>query len=170
MEYKGIRDEPPLMLSLSWKEVTGRYFKKSVRITCFDSHSHNMPPLTMYNLQWAVIGDRWMNGYNVCRLNVQASAARQEWRCLPGCRERWLPITVDGRAVYGMYCFARSNTGIGGSNPSQGMDVCVRLFCVCVVLYVGSDLATGWSPSKEPYRLCVGLRNWKSGHGPTRGL
>jgi hypothetical protein len=41
--------------------------------------------------------------------------------------------------------FARSNTGIVGSNLTHGMDVCVRLFCVCVVLYVGSDPATGWS-------------------------
>jgi hypothetical protein len=41
--------------------------------------------------------------------------------------------------------FARSDTRIVGSNPTQGMDVCVRLFCVCVVLCVGSDLATGWS-------------------------
>jgi hypothetical protein len=30
--------------------------------------------------------------------------------------------------------FARSNAGIVGSNPTQGMDVCVRLFCVCVAL------------------------------------
>jgi hypothetical protein len=37
--------------------------------------------------------------------------------------------------------FAHSNTGIVGSNPNQDMDVCVRLFCVCVVLCVGSDLA-----------------------------
>jgi hypothetical protein len=42
--------------------------------------------------------------------------------------------------------FARSNFWIVGSNPTQGMDVCVRLFCVCVVLCVGSGLATGWSP------------------------
>jgi hypothetical protein len=27
--------------------------------------------------------------------------------------------------------FARSNVGIVGSNPTQGMDVCVRLFCLC---------------------------------------
>jgi hypothetical protein len=40
--------------------------------------------------------------------------------------------------------FAPSNTGIVGSNPTQGMDVCVRLFFVCVVLCVGSGLATGW--------------------------
>jgi hypothetical protein len=33
-----------------------------------------------------------------------------------------------------------------GSSPTQGMNVCVRLFCVCVVLGVGSDLATGSSP------------------------
>jgi hypothetical protein len=34
----------------------------------------------------------------------------------------------SGRAV-----FARSNTGIVGSNPARGMDACLRLFCVCVV-------------------------------------
>jgi hypothetical protein len=28
--------------------------------------------------------------------------------------------------------FARLNAGILGSNPIQGMDVCVRLLCVCV--------------------------------------
>jgi hypothetical protein len=32
--------------------------------------------------------------------------------------------------------FARSNTGIVGSNPTQAMDVCVCLFCVCIVLCV----------------------------------
>jgi hypothetical protein len=44
-----------------------------------------------------------------------------------------------------MNCLRRSNTGIVGSNPNQGMGVCVRLFCVCVVLFVVSVLATGWS-------------------------
>jgi hypothetical protein len=41
---------------------------------------------------------------------------------------------------------APSNAGIVGSNPARGMDVCVRIFCACVVLCVGSSLATGWSP------------------------
>jgi hypothetical protein len=36
-----------------------------------------------------------------------------------------------------------SNTGIVGSNPTHGMDVCVRLLYVCVVLCTGSGLATG---------------------------
>jgi hypothetical protein len=36
-----------------------------------------------------------------------------------------------------------SNTWIVGSNPTRGMDVCVHLFCVYVVLCVGSDLTTG---------------------------
>jgi hypothetical protein len=45
--------------------------------------------------------------------------------------------------------FARSNTGIVGSNPTWGMDVRVRLFCVCAVLSAGSGLATGWSPAQE---------------------
>jgi hypothetical protein len=38
--------------------------------------------------------------------------------------------------------FVRSNTGIVGSSPTQGMDVCVRLFCV------DSGLAMGW-PSHQ---------------------
>jgi hypothetical protein len=38
---------------------------------------------------------------------------------------------------------ARSNAGIVGSNPTQSMDVCVYLFCVCVVLCVGRGLVTG---------------------------
>jgi hypothetical protein len=29
----------------------------------------------------------------------------------------------------------RSNNGIVGSNPTRGMDVCLRSFCVCVFLY-----------------------------------
>jgi hypothetical protein len=35
-----------------------------------------------------------------------------------------------------------SKAGIAGSNPTQDMDVCVLLFCVCVVLCVGNGLAT----------------------------
>jgi hypothetical protein len=65
--------------------------------------------------------------------------------------------------------FVRSNTGIVASNPTWNMDACVRLFCVWVVLCVGSGLAMGWSPSKEYYRLCTRSRNWKSGQGPTKG-
>jgi hypothetical protein len=47
----------------------------------------------------------------------------------------------SGRAV-----FDRLNAGTVGSNPTQGMDVCVRLFGVCVVLCVGSGISTGSSP------------------------
>jgi hypothetical protein len=31
--------------------------------------------------------------------------------------------------------FAHSNTGIIRWNPTWGMDVCLQLFCVCIVLY-----------------------------------
>jgi hypothetical protein len=53
-----------------------------------------------------------------------------------------LPITVAARSK-AWTLFAPSNAGIVGSNPSQGVDVCVRLLCVYVVLCVGSGLATG---------------------------
>jgi hypothetical protein len=42
--------------------------------------------------------------------------------------------------------FARWNAGIVGSNLTQRMDAYVNLFCICVVLCVGSGLATGLSP------------------------
>jgi hypothetical protein len=62
-------------------------------------------------------------------------------------------ITVAARSK-AWTVFVRSNTGIVGSNPTQGTDVYVRLFSVCVVPCVGSGLATGWS-SKETYRPCI---------------
>jgi hypothetical protein len=54
--------------------------------------------------------------------------------------------------------FAHPNTGIVGSNPTPDMDVCVRLFCVCVLLCVdGLNTVQGVLPTV--YRL----RNRKSG-------
>jgi hypothetical protein len=52
------------------------------------------------------------------------------------------PITVAAPSK-ALTVFDHSNDAIVGSNPTQGMDVCVRLFCVCVGLRVGSGLATG---------------------------
>jgi hypothetical protein len=57
-------------------------------------------------------------------------------------------LTADhsGRAVYGMNCFRsleRWDRGI--ESHSRHGCVCVRLFCVCVGLCVGSGLATGSS-------------------------
>jgi hypothetical protein len=49
-----------------------------------------------------------------------------------------LPITVAARSK-ARNVFARSNIGVVGSNPAREMDVCLRLFCVCV----GSGLASG---------------------------
>jgi hypothetical protein len=43
------------------------------------------------------------------------------------------PITVAARSKE-FNVFGRSNAGILGSNHTQGMDVSLRLFCVCVVM------------------------------------
>jgi hypothetical protein len=50
--------------------------------------------------------------------------------------------------------FARSDAGIVGSSPTEGMDVSVCVYSVCVVLCVDSSLAMADPPSKESYRLC----------------
>jgi hypothetical protein len=74
------------------------------------------------------------------------------------------PITVTARSK-AWAVFARSNTEIVVSNPTRGMDVCVGLFCVRVFLYVGSSLATGWSPVQGGLSTVFRLRNRKSGQG-----
>jgi hypothetical protein len=65
--------------------------------------------------------------------------------------------------------FARSNDGIVGPNPTQGIDVCVFIlfvfFCVLAAALRRAD-----PPSKESYRLCTGVGNWKSGQGPHRAV
>jgi hypothetical protein len=82
--------------------------------------------------------------------------------------EHTSPITVAARSKT-WTVFARSNTGVMDSNPTKGMDVCVRLFCAYVVLCVGRGLATGWSPVQGVLPTVYGLRNWNSGQGPTKG-
>jgi hypothetical protein len=79
----------------------------------------------------------------------------------------YMPITMAARSK-AWTVFARSNTRIVGSNPAQGMDVCVRLFCVCFVLCVGSCLLTGWSPVQGALPTVYRIKNWKSGQGPTK--
>jgi hypothetical protein len=51
-----------------------------------------------------------------------------------------MPITV-GAPSNAWNVFASSNTGIVGSNPTQGKDVCVYS-----VFVLGSGIATGSSP------------------------
>jgi hypothetical protein len=68
------------------------------------------------------------------------------WRKKDGwSRTRRKPITVSARSKEWIVSVP-SKTGIVDSNPTQGMDVCVRLFCVCAVLCAGNGLETGWSP------------------------
>jgi hypothetical protein len=75
------------------------------------------------------------------------------------------PITVAARSE-AWTVFAQSNTGILWSSPTRGMDICVRLLCVYVVLCVDSSIATGWSPVQGVLQTVYKLRNWKSGQGP----
>jgi hypothetical protein len=63
------------------------------------------------------------------------------------------PITVAARCKS---VFALSHAGIVGSNPAQGMDVYVRLFCVYAVL---CGLRRADPPSKGSYLLCKRSRN-----------
>jgi hypothetical protein len=64
--------------------------------------------------------------------------------------------------------FARSNTGVMGSNSTRGMDVCVYSVFVLSCVKVAA-LRQAHGTSKESYGMCTGLRNWiKSGEDPTK--
>jgi hypothetical protein len=78
------------------------------------------------------------------------------------------PITVTARSKASTV-FARSNTGIVDSNTTRGMDVCVRLFRVCVVLCIGRGLATGLSPVQGVLPTAYRIKKLKSGQGATQG-
>jgi hypothetical protein len=58
---------------------------------------------------------------------------------------------------------ARSNAGIVGSDPTQGMDVSVRLFYVCVVLCLGSGLAMGSSGVQGVLSTVYRIKKLKKG-------
>jgi hypothetical protein len=80
----------------------------------------------------------WDKLYNI----IHGQVRNFDYLC---CSIRYWPITVTVRSKV-RTVFACSNTGIVGSNPTNGMAVCVHLFCVCAVLCAGRGLAPGWSP------------------------
>jgi hypothetical protein len=61
----------------------------------------------------------------------------------------------SGRAVWGMNCLRLLGSWDRGFEfQSRHGCLCVRLFCVCVALCVGSGLATDWSPVPQTvYRI-----------------
>jgi hypothetical protein len=57
--------------------------------------------------------------------------------------------------------FANLNISVVGLNPTRGMEVSGRSFCVYVMLCVCRDLATGWSPAKGVLRIVYKVKELK---------
>jgi hypothetical protein len=64
------------------------------------------------------------------------------------------PITVTAKSN-ALNVFATSNTGIVGSKPTRGMDVCLRLFCLC-----RQRFCVGLIPRPRSPTDWLRLRNW----------
>jgi hypothetical protein len=104
-------------------------------------------------VHWCVLG--------ICFLATDVVSSLLCYLLLVSC---W-PVTLAARSK-AWAVFACLKTGIVGSNPTRGMDVCVRLFYVCVVLCTGSGLATGWSPIQGVLPTVCRINKLKNGQGP----
>jgi hypothetical protein len=58
----------------------------------------------------------------------------------------------------------------GFESHSRHGCLCLFILFVLFCVQVAAALRRADPPYKESYRLCIGLRNWKSGQGPTKGL
>jgi hypothetical protein len=81
----------------------------------------------------------------------------------------FLSATFSGADHSGREVFARSNAGIVGSNPTQGMNVYVCLFCVRVVIFVGRGFAMGWSLVQRVLPTVWKIKKLKSDEDPAKG-
>jgi hypothetical protein len=77
---------------------------------------------------------------------------------------RTRPVTVTAQSK-AWTVFARSDAGIVGSNLT-----CLCLFCVCVVLCLGSDLATVWFPVQGVLQSVYKIKEMKKRQKFKKGL
>jgi hypothetical protein len=118
-----------------------------------DSTSHSL----IHSYNWRAEKFQWLHAFRWFREGTVVSlcCSTRKWRGESGEQRKtteWnfrnygiFRITVAARSKAWIF-FARTNSGIVFSNPTHGMNVCVRLFRAYVVLCVGSGLATAWFP------------------------
>jgi hypothetical protein len=113
-------------------------------------------PVMSYSYQWN----------QICFLILMQCCTVTQLRSIHSTTQ---PITVAAQSR-AWTVFALSNAGFVGSNPTRGMDVCMYLFCVCVVLCVGRDIATGWSPVQGVLPTVYRIKKLKKRPRPNKGL
>jgi hypothetical protein len=82
----------------------------------------------------------------------------------------WCPADHTGREVWGMKSLRPlEHWNLGFESHSRHECLCAFILCLCVLYRSLQALRRADPSSKESYRLCIGLRNWKRGRGPTKG-
>jgi hypothetical protein len=77
------------------------------------------------------------------------------------------PVTMATRSK-AWTVLARSNTEVEDSNPTRGMGICMRLFCVYVVLCIDSRLAIGRSSVQGVLPIVYTIKNLKISQDQTK--
>jgi hypothetical protein len=142
------------MISLWWSEETENYYLQSVFLFYFTLRNKLNQSIRKLSHSGTVGEQR--------NKKSPFNRARGRANC------RLIPATL---AIYFLTPgITRSKTRIAGSNPTQATNVCLIysvfvLFCVEVAASRRTD-----PPSKESNRLCIGLKDWKSGQVSNNGL
>jgi hypothetical protein len=99
---------------------------------------HGKPSSLLCNADHAPICCIWGRLENV-RVNIKYGLVSFQGSFLVFLKGQGLQAHVCNYSITGAaLCKTRSNTEGVGSNPTRGMDICVFLFCVCVVVCIGS--------------------------------
>jgi hypothetical protein len=158
-------------------------YQPTETVVVLQSYTHTFLRMLLFNVLYGIphmeLNHSNSNQYHILsvflpeRVGLQYSKRFMcSWRNVAYISGRWSPdqpITMAARPE-AWSVFARSNIGIVVSNPTRCMDVCVRLFCVCVVLRVSSGLATADHSSKESYRLYKKITKLKKRPEPNKEL
>jgi hypothetical protein len=75
-----------------------------------------------------------------------------------------------GRSVWGMNCLRPlEHWGRGFESQLRNGCLCAFILYLCCPVCRQRAFRRADPPPKEPYLLCIGLRNWKSSQGTTKG-
>jgi hypothetical protein len=154
------------ILTSPTQTIYSTHLNLTIKIRCGNKYRHNIKCSTL--LFWRTVicplFHKMINSFYIKRdithhrngVTIRFPCSVNATTRVDKCIHRYHQWLRNSASSWSCPAFARSNTGIVGSNTTEGMDVYLHLSCVCV----GSGLEMGWSPVQAVLPTVFGLRNW----------